>query len=121
MKWKWKRITWMTAGTLVLMAGAALAATSGYPVDGTFTSFTNFLGTDVANGLFWGGATTVAAHCTLGAEFGRIAHYGVGGTAGGSILTNANGIATVAGISPGATIHLLNHPVVHAIARHIAG
>jgi hypothetical protein len=112
------------AGPLMLVSGAALAATSGWPVDATITSATNFFGTDVANGLFWGGAVTVAGHLTAGFEWGRAANVATGAMAGGSILSNANGVATVSGISPGATIHLLNHPAVHAaihVARHLLG
>ena len=122
MKWK---TALLTAGPLVLLAAHhALAATSGWPVDATVTSTTTFLGTDVANGLFYGGSAGLAAAMTAGAEWGRSMNHAVGAMGGGSILTNANGIATVAGISPGATIRLLNHPALHHAlhaVKHLIG
>lgn len=118
---KWKRITWMSFGILGLTAAHALAATSGWPVDGSVTSITNFFSTTVANGLFNAGAVGCGAHMVAGLEWGRAANTCVGAMGGGSIITNANGIATVSAISPGATIRLLQHPVVHHFVRHLIG
>jgi hypothetical protein len=51
----------------VLAASAALAATSGLPVDPTITTFTNFISTDVAYGLVGAGFGGIAMHCVTAA------------------------------------------------------
>lgn len=123
---KWRRIlhtgakaALFTSIGLLWHAVCAHAATSGWPVDATVTSTTNFLGTTGANGLYWGGVTGLTAHMVGGFEWGRAANTATGAMIGGSALTNANGIATVAGISPGATIHALHHPEIAMLTHHL--
>lgn len=53
---------------LMLAASAALAATSGLPVDPTITTFTNFISTDVAYGLVGAGFGGIAMHCVTGRD-----------------------------------------------------
>jgi len=55
---------------LMLIAGAAFAATSGLPVDAPITTFVHFISTDVAHSAVGAGFAGIAAHCISGRELG---------------------------------------------------
>jgi len=106
---KRKLLTTLTAlAPMMLAAGAALAATSGLPVDPTITTFTNFISTDVAYGLVGAGFGGIAMHCVTGRDFGFTLQHSVGALVGGGLCSQVTPAAAALGLSAGALIHLVH-------------
>src|SRR5215469_1203412 len=114
-----KRIAVLTA-PMVLCAGAALAATSGWGVDAPLTAAGDLLQT---SGGYLAGITAIGG-AGVGLAVRRDWHDalygGICGLAGGGLMTNANATLGVVGSSPGALLHGMQHVVTFAtLIRHL--
>jgi hypothetical protein len=105
---KWTKVLEGTGLLLLSVGGVALAATSGLPVDGTITTFTNFISTDVAYGLVGAGFGGIAMHCVTGRDFGFTLQHSVGALVGGGLCSQVTPAAAALGLSAGALIHLVH-------------
>jgi hypothetical protein len=104
----WSKVLITTGVLLLSAAGAALAATSGLPVDPTITTFSNFISTDVAYGLVGAGFAGIATHCVTGRDFGFTMQHSVGALVGGGLCSQVTPAAAALGLSAGALIHLVH-------------
>src|ERR1700728_4193593 len=104
---KWSKVL-ITTAPLLSAASAALAATSGLPVDPTITTFTNFISTDVAYGLVGAGFGGIAMHCVTGRDFGFTLQHSVGALGGGGLCSPLTPAPAALGLSAGALIHLVH-------------
>ena len=89
---------------LMLIAGAAFAATSGLPADAPITTFVHFISTDVAYGAVGAGFAGIAAHCISGRELGFTMQHSVGALVGGGLCSQVQPAAAALGLSAGATL-----------------
>lgn len=89
---------------LMLIAGAACAATSGLPADAPITTFVHFISTDVAYGSVGAGFAGIAAHCISGRELGFTMQHSVGALIGGGLCSQVQPAAAALGLSAGATL-----------------
>jgi hypothetical protein len=108
------------ATPMVLCAGAALAATSGWGVDAPLTSAGDMLQT---SGGYLAGITAIGG-AGVGLAIRRDWHDalygGICGLAGGGLMTNANATLGVVGSSNGALLHGMQHVVTFAtLIRHL--
>jgi hypothetical protein len=94
-----------TLTPLMLIAGAAFAATSGLPPDAPITAFVHFISTDVAYGAVGAGFAGIAAHCVTGRELGFTMQHSVGALVGGGLCSQVQPAAAALGLSAGATIN----------------
>ncbi|MBV8362162.1 MAG: hypothetical protein JO189_30145 [Deltaproteobacteria bacterium] len=114
---KWKMIL-PTLTPLLLCAGAAWCATSGWGVDAPLTSAGTMIQTSGAyaiglTALAGMGAGLAFKHDWHGALYG-----GMGGVAGAGLMTNANATLGVVGSSPGVLLHGLPHVMTFATLLH---
>jgi len=108
------------AAPMVLCAGAAWCATSGWGVDAPLTSAGAMLQT---SGGYLAGITAIGG-AGVGLAVRRDWHDalygGICGLAGGGLMTNANATLGVVGSSPGALLHGMQHVVTFAtLIRHL--
>jgi hypothetical protein len=118
-KRKLKRIV-AFAGPLMLVSGAALAATSGWGVDAPLTSAGDLLQT---SGGYLAGITAIGG-AGVGLAVRRDWHDalygGICGLAGGGLMTNANATLGVVGSSAGVLLHGMQHVATFAtLIRHL--
>jgi TrbC/VIRB2 pilin len=119
-----KRFVKVLAGVapLMLYAGAACAATSGFAsLNTSLNSFGDFMQNGVGYGVGIGGAAAFAYHFIVGSDWAHTIPKALTWGAGGAVVHNAG---TLSGVFAGASSALIQpvvmHPMTHA-AIHAAG
>jgi hypothetical protein len=110
-----------TLTPLMLIAGAAFAATSGLPADAPITTFVHFISTDVAYGAVGAGFAGIAAHCISGRELGFTMQHSVGALIGGGLCSQVQPAAAALGLSAGATLGSLQISDHHRLVAFVLG
>jgi hypothetical protein len=109
---QWRSVAWQgsfssifTAGLTLLGAGAALAATSGWPVDQPINSTINFVCKDIGAAVFFGGLAGWGSHVMTGHDLGKLTEHAGKMMIAGGALNQGPAVAGVTGLSPAAMLN----------------